>query len=62
MDLELDTKHEEIQKDKDWFDTDISQDQKVEEKGKKPVDPDGRCDLKFEMLTKFFQKINDSKG
>lgn len=65
MEIEIqkdkDPKIEDIQADKDFLDEGVIGEPKVEEKLKK-VDPDAHCDIKFEMITKFFQKINDLKG
>ena len=63
MEFEYEPKIEEIAKDKeDWTLTNGgTDDTKYEEKPRK-VDPDGKCDLKFEILTKFFQRVNDTKG
>lgn len=62
METEADLKFEEIQKDKDWFDDGGEMGEPKNEEKPKKVDPDGKCDIKFEIITKFFQKINDSKG
>jgi len=62
MEFEYDEKIEDIQKDKDWsFGGGATDEMKGDQKYRK-VDPDGKCDLEFNILTKFFQKVNDSKG
>jgi len=62
MEFEYDEKIEEIQKDKDWsFGAAGNDEIKADQKYRK-VDPEGKCDLEFNILTKFFQKVNDSKG